>query len=637
MKNTLPILALLCIFGINANSQKKLKVKDAIEYNYAVKCADGTNYREAIPIFRKLHNKYSNNIDICFNLGLSYLNASSNPDSALYFLNKTMELDTDTTWTPEKIELQISIARVHQLKYQHDEALAIYARIEQYADEETKAKIERDKSICITAKKLIASPVKRDILSVEDINSSWNDYRALPSADGQTMIFTSRRPDQKISFFEDGQFEEHLYQSKLENGRWTKPELIRGLFDKYGQETATCLSVRSDEIYMHRNGDIYVSKYDSISGWSKAEPLPEYINSEWNDKYPFVSNDGNELFFASNRPGGFGGYDIYRCYMLPNGQWGLPRNLGETINTKYDEIAPVMHPSGNTLYFCSEGHENMGGFDIFYASAAADSTFTDAQNIGYPINTPDDDLYFMPTTIKNMAYYASIEWKNDSNHSFNIYEVDYQDSEMERLAVVKGVVRAVELSNIKVSVYSDGEAIGRYRVNPQTGRYVIIVEAGKQYEFKYQSANYLEQSKTINIAKEQTFSNERTIVELDPIYLGDITKTLSKQIDDIAQKASLDAVAEIIAPNLSTEKIYTVQIMSLRKKLNWEAEKRKIKLEKESIFEYEYRDGWYVYSFGTYKTAAEANEVKKKIVGSTYMRDSFVRNAQQYNKFIKNK
>ena len=155
MKNTLPILALLCIFGINANSQKKLKVKDAIEYNYAVKCADGTNYREAIPIFRKLHNKYSNNIDICFNLGLSYLNASSNPDSALYFLNKTMELDTDTTWTPEKIELQISIARVHQLKYQHDEALAIYARIEQYADEETKAKIERDKSICITDRKSV--------------------------------------------------------------------------------------------------------------------------------------------------------------------------------------------------------------------------------------------------------------------------------------------------------------------------------------------------------------------------------------------------------------------------------------------------------------------------------------------------
>ncbi len=627
------LVAALAMPFADATSQIKLRGKYAQEYNKAYHAALGTDYSSAIPIFRKLYAQYPNNIDIAFNLGVSYLNASGNPDSTMYFLNRALELDTDTAYTPERIELFMALARAHQLKYDYDGANALYDLVEPHADSEVRASIAREREICRTAVNLMQHPVVHGITPLTSLNSKYNDYRPLISADASKLIFTSRRPtgaDQR-PYFADGQFEERIYESTFDGEQWSKPKRISGLYEGDGQETATCLSVASNEIYMQRAGDIYFSQLDSVSEWKPAVRLPEPINSDYDDVSPYVNADNTELYFASNRPGGYGGYDIYRSYRLPNGQWAQPRNLGSAVNTAADELSPVIHPSGRLLYFCSEGHNTMGGFDIFYSNQETDSTYQTVSNIGYPINTPDDDLYFMPTALQNVGYYASFEWKGESNSSFNLYKVDYEDQELATLVVMKGTVRAANLQDVRLTVYTaDGEVYGRYRVNEYTGQFVLILNAGFKYDIICKSRNA---KKTLHLEalSSDAYSKSSNVVMLDDIVLDEVAQAEPAVTDYIVPTISRGANGLLLPPS-SVEMPYTVQVMSLRKRLSPNAN---IGLDRSNLFEYEYKDGWFVYSYGSFETKSEADKVRRDIVSETYMRDSFVRNVHQYSKYIK--
>ena len=466
------VLATMALCAINIYAQEMSNAAEK-KYKMAIQYAEESNNTKAISMLQDLYKSYPNNIDITYNLGLCYMNMSGNPDSALYFLNKTFQLDTEE-WSEEKNELMIAIARVKQLKYDYDGALKAYKQVEQHdADKNWKETIERERFICENAKIMINNPVRLQIRRLsEKVNCTENDYRPIISDDMCTLIYTSRRKSHVRTRFQDGQNEERTYISTRAsiNDEWNEAELIEKLFSSKGQETATCL--RDSELYIVRDGNIYISKLDTAGTWQKAEKLAQPINSKFEEKYAYVTPDGTEMFFSSNRDGGLGGFDIYHSFRLPNGQWGIPKNMGNIINTEFDEDAPVKHPQKNILYFASNGHNTMGGYDIFYTIGNEnDSTFEAVQNIGYPINTPDDDLFFVPTTQKDMAYYASIKWDSSEDEftGYDIYEVEYDEPEVNKLVILSGIIR-----NGKTA-FGEWTPATRSEIRPGLPQYVQIV------------------------------------------------------------------------------------------------------------------------------------------------------------------
>ncbi len=622
ISRTLLIAAITLLTTNNVIAQDKMSVAAEKKYKLAIQYAEESNNQKAISLLQDLYKSHPNNIDITYNLGLCYMNMSGNPDSALFFLNKTFELDTDE-WGEEKNELMIAIARVKQLKYDYDGALKAYKQVEAHdANKEWADVIAHERFVCENAKIMINNPVRLQIRRLsEKINCTENDYRPIISDDMRTLIFTSRRKSHVRTRFQDGQNEERTYVSTRlsADGEWNDAELISNLFSSKGQETATCL--RDTELYIVRDGDIYISKRDTTGTWQKAENIGTPINSKADENYAYVTPDGSEMFFSSNRDGGFGGFDIYHSFRLPNGNWGVPKNMGSVINTAFDEDAPVKHPTKNILYFSSNGHNTMGGYDIFYTlESIADSTYEAVQNIGYPINTPDDDLYFVPTSVKDMAYYASIKWDNSEDEftGYDIYEVEYDEPEVNKLVILSGVIKGGNIHNVKITADADGEPLGRYLANSETGKFIIVGEEGRTYHITADNGIERNSVEIVTQVGDSYYKLGHTIQMQTIEFATNTVETLEPQ-------APIDRTGV-------GKKQYTIQIMSLRKPLD----KSRVKgLDVDQIHEHVYRDGWYVYSYGQFNSIREAKPVKNMIIETTPYNDSFIRNNKQYEKFVK--
>lgn len=196
-------------------------------------------------------------------------------------------------------------------------------------------------------------------------------------------------------------------------------------------------------VYQDSLGDGQL-KYSKLIGetWSDPAKLGSDINTSHWETHVTVSADGNELYFVSNRPDGSGGRDIYRCVKLPDGNWSKALNIGKKINTKYEEDAPFLSPDGQFLYFASKGHNTMGGFDLFVSKKDKNGNWGDPQNMGYPLNTVDDDVFFQPMADGKRAYYSSR--KDGGEGELDVYLVEMPTTKGTQLAVFKGFIRGEE-------------------------------------------------------------------------------------------------------------------------------------------------------------------------------------------------
>jgi Tol biopolymer transport system component len=171
-------------------------------------------------------------------------------------------------------------------------------------------------------------------------------------------------------------------------------------------------------------GDIYFSERNKDGTWSSLEALPGVINSSYRESSISITKDGELLYFASERPGGFGGSDIYVCTKDSRGEWSRVKNLGSAINTEYDEDGPFIDYDGKALYFSSRGRKGMGGFDIFKSNLLdkEKNECSDPENMGYPINSPDDDVFFSGTKDGKRWYYSSV--RGDGLGYSDIYKIE---------------------------------------------------------------------------------------------------------------------------------------------------------------------------------------------------------------------
>jgi outer membrane protein OmpA-like peptidoglycan-associated protein len=306
------------------------------------------------------------------------------------------------------------------------------------------------------------------------------------------------------------------------------------------------------------NCDIYYSEL--VDGdWTPIKSVSDKINmpTTW-ESQPSISADGKTLYFVSDRPGGYGGYDIYKAMKNDNGEWSAPVNLGPTINSIGNEKSPFIHPDGKTLYFSSDGWLGMGGYDIFYSHLNDDGTWTKPVNIGYPINSPDDEVGFFVSTDGKKGYFASNKLKGPGG--WDVYSFDlYDKARPEKVLFVSGTVKSEsesEMANTRIELKNmETKKVSEVPLDSVTGNYVAVTPFNNDYVMTVKKEGYVYETRYI--AKSD--STYRMPAHLD-LEIHQIELNKSYRINDIyfefnsfelteESKAVLDLLIEFLREN----------------------------------------------------------------------------------------
>ncbi|HEX2967956.1 MAG TPA: tetratricopeptide repeat protein [Bacteroidales bacterium] len=348
---------------------------------------DKQQYDKAFELYRKTLNNSLFDSHSRFRAGLCLYYTSQDSLALIEFEKTRLLLD-------ENGILNFYLARCYHLTYNFNTAIDYYRlelnRAKNESDTIYAGKLEKYIAECQSGTELILN--KKDNISINTlpctINSAWSDYAAFITDDGALTFFNSGRP-----LKEKDEFDDNIYNSVKDTACWNEA-LVIDFPVNTGRISAVAglSSFNGLKIYTWsdvNNGDLYFSGYDGTM-WSRSAPLPGMINSPAEESSICITVSGDTAFFVSNRPGGTGGKDIYYS-IRENDQWTDPVNIGEIINTAFDEESVFF--KDNTLYFSSKGHDSMGGYDIF-RSIRSGNKWSKPENAGYPVNSPYDDLFY---------------------------------------------------------------------------------------------------------------------------------------------------------------------------------------------------------------------------------------------------
>lgn len=516
MKRFVIISALALFAAVSGFSQVSENFKN--KFIIADAYVNEGNFQDALPVFLYLDSVSPNNLNVNFNIGVCYVNSMRDKSKAIPYLEKAItdvSLDYVGLYseTTAPIFAFYYLGRAYMIDYKLDEALQYFDKFKYYlteTDVDLMKDVNRQIEMCYNAKKLIANPVEIKIDNLgEAINSKYPDYSPVVSIDESTLIFTSRREgttggkkDEEGKYFEDI----YITAPNADNKNWTNFSKIGSNINTEGHEASISVSADGKQLFIYKDdngdGNIYMSDYKNDE-WSKPEKLGLEINSKAWETHASLSADGNTLYFVSNREGGFGGRDIYMSEKLANGKWSKAINLGSKINTAYDEESPFILPDGVTLYFSSKGHESMGGFDIFTSTLSEDGFWSSPENIGYPINTTDEDVFYVPTKDEKHAYYSSA--KLDGYGDLDLYKLTIV-SKKKMVAILKGIIfdnvsyKPLQ-ARIEITDVDKNAVIASFSSDATTGDYYVSLPTGKKYKMNVTADRYIPYEETFNIAE----------------------------------------------------------------------------------------------------------------------------------------
>ncbi len=475
------------------------------------------NVRIALNQYRELLKDFTNDAMVNFRIGECHY-ALKNYELAVEYYQNARKLN-------EKVvpELHYNLGLAYHRNGQLAEALKSLETFKSKAKKKYIKRYQVDKMIAQIhyAIRMEEKPVNVTITNMgKNINSRGGDYAPSISADGKTMIFTSRRSDTKgggIDKAGDYKYFEDIYISKLDTieNKWGKAYPIPGKLNTEGHDACLSISPDGNQIYIYRNdgsvyiGDIFVSKKSKTSNkWGLPKPLGKAINSSYFESSACLSADGNKLYFVSERKGkkigAQGKGDIYVVEKISKTQWGEPKNLGPTINTPEDEISVFIHPDGKTLFFSSKGHLTMGGLDIFMSKLQADGTWSEPENLGYPINTVGDDVHFTLSTDGKTGYYSTV--KEDGLGERDIYTIDFSKYPILtggvdiNLTILKGNIKSGEDKVFANIIFNDetGKTVAKTTTNSD-GDYFITLPGNKEYTLTIAGEGYKSKITTLTL------------------------------------------------------------------------------------------------------------------------------------------
>jgi tetratricopeptide (TPR) repeat protein len=383
------------------------------------------DYQGAIPMFQKAVQDIDQNYDM-----YSHRETSSPPD-AFYHLASCYHLNEDIDKAIENYNKFLEVSR------SKSELIPV-----------VKLRLKQ----CEEAKRQMASPVNVTLKNIGDqVNTKYPEYSPVVSLDGSALYFTARKPweNGETENFRDlalNQYPEDVYVSYLDfDSSWTKPERLD--FCKTRRNEAS-ISMSGDErkIYLYEdttgNGDIFTTEFYHAK-FQEIEPLDmKKVNTDSWETHCMMSHNKRRFFFVSDRPGGFGGRDIYVMERKKNGNWTRPKNLGPGINTPNDEDSPFIAVDNKTLYYASNGEKSIGGFDLFKSEMQDDSTWIDGSNLGYPFNSTNDDIFYTTTLDGRRGYMTS--YRKDGQGEKDIYEIFNDYLGVRNIAVLKGLIKTVD-------------------------------------------------------------------------------------------------------------------------------------------------------------------------------------------------
>lgn len=503
------------------------QINNNINFSKAKRLMSLDAYQEALPILDSLKTINPENYNLDFLIGKCHVHNIYDKEKAIPYLERAVKFTSTeyknaykTQTAPE--QTYYYLANAYLLNYQLDKAISMVDEAEKKSkDENLIDQCAQIKRYAQNAKDIMLMPIQIELELLNDkINSEQDDYSALINADETVIVFTSRREGSVGGLKTDeGKYYEDIYISYKKNGEWTLVENMGTNINTERHDACVALSPDGTTLMLYRDdygiGNLYISYKDSL-GWSVAEKLSQNINSKYNESHASFSHDGQTLYFVSNIKEGYGGKDIYFSKKLPDGQWGYPQNIGNHINTELDEDGIFIHPDGQKMYFSSKGHKSMGGYDIFSCELIGDSLWSEPKNMGYPINTTDNDMFAVFSADNKRAYYSAN--KKEGKGGFDIYKMNLMSLPERNNTIVKGHIRSVDgqiISDktLKVS-HKNGQVLGKYKAN-KDGLYTIVVKQGQTYNLKI--SGMILRKKTLIIPNSSAFYITQKALEIDTI------------------------------------------------------------------------------------------------------------------------
>ncbi|QJX45990.1 OmpA family protein [Hymenobacter taeanensis] len=515
---------------------------------------DPPRYEQALGHYLMAQKFNPNNAELNLRIGDSYLHSGFKP-RALAYLQKAYQLNPDVD-----PRIHYLLGRGLHLNAKWQEAIAEYKRATPASGSKNTAAFTEDiqKKIreCENGQKLAAKPTRVFIDNAgPGVNSPYPDYGPVITADESVILFTSRRDNSTGGQRdpETGGFFEDIYQStRTGPSEWSAARNLGDPVNTEGHDATVGLSPDGQRMLMYmedNGGDLHEADLRGAQ-WRKPQKLGSRINSRSHESSAAYTPDGRSLYFVTDKEGGLGSRDIYKIEIDGRGQ---AQNLGPVINTQYGEEGVFLHPDGKTMYFSSEGHNSMGGYDIF-KSVYENGKWSAPENLGWPINTPDDDVFFVISASGRHGYYSS--FRDDGLGSKDIYQITFLGPEKQpllsqedqllasRVQPVKETLLAppVAIASAQVTILkgtvtdektkepleatldvidnSRNEVIASFRANAQSGRYLVSLPSGVNYGIVVRQEGYLFHSENFDLPAGATYSEVVKDIALKKLDIG---------------------------------------------------------------------------------------------------------------------
>ena len=498
--------------------------------------------------------------ELNYKIGICYLNSVYKPKS-LEFLKKAYNAKKNVA---KDILWQLGLA--YQYNYLLDSAIMFFQMDKQTADTNIHSieKINRKIEQCKRLKTMMKHPADVDIEDIEEINTEFPEYCPVIVADESRIYFTARRPDCVGGNLDpaDGEFYEDIYFSDYIDGHWQTPKNIGFPLNTRFHDATVALSPDGNSMLIFRNGDLLIC-HKKGDKWSFPEYLPDNINTEELENSACFSFDGKTIYFVRGKKQNpdSSNSDIYVTH-FQNGQWSDPVKLPPVINSPYDEDGVFLHPDGKTLYFSSMGHGSIGGFDIFKSVLQPDGTWSEPENLGYPINSPDDDVYFVLSADGKTAYFSSV--RNNTKGFSDIYKITIHNNSathdtnliaqndnikkqqttfqnVNLVLVVGNVYDAITLDPIpeaSIEIYDNKkDSLLMQNFTDEAGKFVVTLPSGRNYGMNVNADGYLFHSENFDIPENSDFDKVRKDIPLYNVTAG--SKVILKNIFFDFDKATL--------------------------------------------------------------------------------------------------
>ena len=515
--------------------------KDGKSFRKAKHYFDNEYFAKALPIFLKIDSTDNkNDFYVKYYIGACYLNTKYQKTKGIPYLE--FAIDNGEKFLPKAVFFDL--ARLYHLNYQFLKSEKMLQQYDKLADDEDVQNLK--KAYNLFAMDSLAMVLQKDsenyVISKlpYPINTSNSEKMAFVSADNNVLFFSRIYHSMVNNLLVDSV--RQIMMAVKEKNHWGKPQLISIEYDKKKYVSPPLLvGISFDARYLFfkinitpGNGDLFVGELKGTT-CTALEPLPKAINSPFDEGAISFTPEGDVCYFSSNRPGGYGKMDLYKSVKSKNDKWSKPENLGPMINSEYNENYPFIHPNGKRLYFASDNlKKSIGGYDIFVTDFSTNvHDWTEPQNMGFPINTPSNDISFVPNAEGNFAYYSSAT--NNEEGNFNLYVVRLEQSIP--LTLVKGFIYESETkrpipAQIKVYDAADSKKIKYiYNPNPETGKYLMIFPPGKNYQMVVQAKGYYNHLIEIHVPHQSYFYELYQEISLKPIVLKNENKKLGEEIE----------------------------------------------------------------------------------------------------------